>query len=518
MLFSEMSLNPQILKAIIDLGYETPTEIQAKAIPLLLEADIDFVGQAKTGTGKTAAFVLPLLQKLKKTKSNNIEALILTPTRELAKQVSEAFDTFAKYMDVKTALVYGGTSYDKQIGSIKKDKPQVIIGTPGRIIDLMERGVLNFEHTGYFVLDEADEMLNMGFLDDVKLILEKTSEDRNIWMFSATMPNAITELIKHNFKNPHILKGEQKTLSNQDIEQSFFVVERKKRFEALYRLILKSGNDNGIVFCRTKAETAEVFEKLISRGVRADCLHGDMSQELREKSMNRFKKGTTKFLVCTDVASRGIDVNDLSVVINFGLPQDIESYVHRIGRTGRAGNKGLAYTLIEDKEFGYLRKIEYVIGQKIQRGIFPTLSELKKALINKEADRMKSLLESIQEKGEEFQLDQSYEDYKESLKEVEVEELKKLLFTLTFNKEFRQLNDHGEIASPSREEGRRDQSARPPQRRSGGYRRDGDRGGERSSSGGGGYRRDNSRGASARSTKKAPFRSRSGGESNQQWA
>ncbi len=374
--FSELGLKATLLKALEAKGFTQPSDIQEKAIPLLLDCPTDFVGQAQTGTGKTAAFLLPLLQRLN-TETESIEAIILSPTRELALQIEQELQTLKKFeKNVRSLCVYGGTPLDRQVMALRKDKPQIVIGTPGRVIDLIERGKLKLNEARFCILDEADEMLNMGFLEDVQWILQKLSEERRIWMFSATMPKAILDLISRHFHSPAILTTKKKTLSNEDIEQKFFVVREGDQIEALGRLIDRADDCYGIVFCRTKIEAKRVADELNQRGFQSDSLHGDMSQDQRELAMRSFKAKRIKLLVCTDVAARGIDVNDLTHVFNYGLPQDIESYVHRIGRTGRAGAKGIAYTIISPKDSRRIRLIEKHIKAPITQGLLPTPEEL----------------------------------------------------------------------------------------------------------------------------------------------
>ncbi|MBL7664422.1 MAG: DEAD/DEAH box helicase [Bacteriovoracaceae bacterium] len=493
MTFLELNLHADILKAINDCKFTEPTDIQAKAIPHLITSDTDFIGQAQTGTGKTAAFVIPLLQRLMgSTKEQN--ALILTPSRELAKQIEDEIQRFNKYINIKSTVIYGGASYTQQLGAIKKGRPQIIVGTPGRIMDLMDRGVLNFSSSDFLILDEADEMLRMGFFEDVKHIIKTFGENRRLWMFSATMPKQIMDLVQRNFREPVVMKAQNKSLSNEDIEQTYFVVDSRKKSEALYRLITTHQPESAIIFCKTKTDTSELTQKLIARGIKAECLNGDMSQSNREYTMSRFKAGKTKYLVCTDVASRGIDVSGLTHVFNFGLPQDSDSYVHRIGRTGRAGAKGFAYSIITPHEVGTMKYIERLINKKIIRGEIPSTAGLKIRMVESETQKIATMLSTITEKGKEFQIDPSYEVYAKSFADISKDDLQKAIFTLTFNREFRQLNEMGDISVSESS-------------RSGGDRRDSRGGGFRSSRGGdrGGDRRD-SRGGS-----RGGYSSRSGG-------
>tara|TARA_R110002072_G_scaffold534_7_gene4144 strand:+ start:48771 stop:50363 length:1593 start_codon:yes stop_codon:yes gene_type:complete len=495
MQFNELPLEESLLKAIEALGYESPTEIQAKAIPTLIENDTDFIGQAQTGTGKTAAFLLPLLQKIDSS-SRDVQALILSPTRELARQIATEFDRLAKFNKAKCEVVYGGASYDKQIGGIRKNKPQVIVGTPGRTIDLINKGILKFGKASLIILDEADEMLNMGFLEDVEEILKSFQEGRKTWMFSATMPKPIINLVNRQFSNPITLSIKKKTLSSANITQKYFIVDRRNRIEALSRLIEVENEMYGIVFCRTRQETKDVADALLRKGHIAEVLQGEMGQDARDQAMKRFKDQRVNLLICTDVASRGIDVNNLTHVFNFGLPQDNESYVHRIGRTGRAGNQGISLTIISPNERGGLRRIEDLTKQKIELGNLPSVKELKKALVNRELEAMESLLSVSKEKGDDFKVDDIFDLYKENFEGLSKEDILKVVFARSFNKQLRRLNDLGELTQA------RDRS-------SGGRNSRGPRAG----GGRGGYSRDRSRRGSRdgnRSSEGSSFRSKGG--------
>jgi ATP-dependent RNA helicase DeaD len=392
--FQELPLRESLLKAITERGYVEPTEIQAQAIPLLALEDTDFVGQAQTGTGKTAAFVLPLLHKID-FNEKDVQALILSPTRELANQIVDEIKKFSTYEKIKTISVYGGVSLDGQIKGLRRDKPQIVVGTPGRVLDLIERGVLKLEHAKIAVLDEADEMLDMGFIDDVKTILSELGETKKTWMFSATMPTQILNLIKTYLKDPKVIKVQKKTLSNASIEQKHFIVRYDHMSEAICRILDSLDDYYGMIFCRTKVDAKSLSDELNSRGYPSDSMHGDMSQQQRDITMKNFKNKKINMLVCTDVAARGIDVDNLTHVINYGLPQDIESYVHRIGRTGRAGLTGIALTLIEPSERYRLRQVENITKAPIPKGNLPTLEELKAVLMKKELKKLDVLVEKV---------------------------------------------------------------------------------------------------------------------------
>ena len=391
MTFQELPLRESLLKAITERGYVEPTEIQQLAIPALATTDTDFVGQAQTGTGKTAAFVLPLLNKIDSS-SRDVQALILTPTRELANQINDEIKKFSVYEKIKTIPVYGGVSLEGQVRGLRRDRPQIVVGTPGRVLDLIERGVLILDHAKFAVLDEADEMLDMGFIDDVKSILSNLGESKKTWMFSATMPSAILSLIKTYLKDPLVVKIQKKTLSNESIEQKHYVVRHSQMSEAVCRILDSLDDYYGMIFCRTKIDAKTLADELNARGYPSDSMHGDMSQQQRDITMKNFKNKKINMLVCTDVAARGIDVDNLTHVINFGLPQDIESYVHRIGRTGRAGQTGVAITLVEPSERYRLRMVENNTKARIVQAVLPTPKDLKQVLVRKELKKFDALI------------------------------------------------------------------------------------------------------------------------------
>ncbi len=394
MTFQELPLRESLLKAIAERGYVEPTDIQQQAIPALATTDTDFVGQAQTGTGKTAAFVLPLLHKIDPT-SRDVQALILTPTRELANQINDEIKKFSTYEKIKTIPVYGGVSLEGQVRGLRRDRPQIVVGTPGRVLDLIERGVLILDNAKFAVLDEADEMLDMGFIDDVKSILSNLGESKKTWMFSATMPAPILNLIKTYLKDPLVVKVQKKTLSNESIEQKHYVVRHSQMSEAVCRILDSLDDYYGMIFCRTKIDTKSLADELNARGYPSDSMHGDMSQQQRDITMRNFKNKKINMLVCTDVAARGIDVDNLTHVINFGLPQDIESYVHRIGRTGRAGQTGVAITLVEPSERYRLRMVENNTKARIVQAILPTPKDLKQVLVRKELKKFDALIEKL---------------------------------------------------------------------------------------------------------------------------
>lgn len=425
MLFSELNLKASSLKAIEALGFETPSEIQEKSIPKLIGSeDIDFIGQAQTGTGKTAAFTLPLLEKLDLS-AKHIQAVIIAPTRELANQICEEVKKLSKFEPVRTLAVYGGVSISNQLRDLKKNKPQIIVGTPGRMLDVISRGAFDLEKCKYVVLDEADEMLDMGFFDDVQEILSEVP-NKKIWMFSATMPKPILNMINKHFCDPELVKVTKKILTNDMIDQQFCIVSRRDQTEAVCRYLDFYENTYALVFARTRVGVKELTDELNNRGFTADALHGDMSQDARDLTMRKFKQKKIHLLVCTDVAARGIDVSDLTHVINFGLPQDNESYVHRIGRTGRGGSKGIALSIIEPSETRRISQIERITKAKIEKVQLPKVEEIVNVLTTKAFDKFDESISEFSEEGEGF------DGFKARFEEKSKEDIMKGLYSYIF--------------------------------------------------------------------------------------
>ncbi len=367
--FAELGLRPELLKAVSDLGYEEPSPIQVQAIPLLLDGR-DVLGQAQTGTGKTAAFALPLLQNLDYDAAG-VQALILTPTRELALQVAEAVFQYGKELGARVLPVYGGTAYARQIKRLK-DGVHVVVGTPGRIIDLIDKGVLDFSSVRYLVLDEADEMLDMGFVEAVERILSETPADRQTALFSATVPNEIRRLIGKYMRKPEQISIARKTMTVPQVEQRYYLIDQGSRLAALARLLETEDLTGTLVFTRTKLGAAQLAEQLLQRGYTAEALHGDLTQDMREVVLRRFRGGTLQLLIATDVVARGVDIEAVSHVINFDIPGDGEDYVHRIGRTGRAGRSGIAITLVTPRDLRRIKLIEQFTKQTIQPAKLPS--------------------------------------------------------------------------------------------------------------------------------------------------
>ncbi len=373
--FADLGLSPEILKAVADLGFEEASPIQSAAIPVLLEGH-DVVGQSQTGSGKTAAFAIPAIE-LCVASDRSVQVLIMCPTRELATQVADEVHKLSAHKRGMHAVpIYGGASYERQFFELKKGV-QIVIGTPGRIMDHMDRGTLQLGTVKMVVLDEADRMLDMGFREDIEKILSATPKERQTVFFSATVSKQIRDLIERHSNEPKSVKIEQKQLTVPATEQWYYEVQQRMKFEALLRLIDFHGYKLGIIFCNTQRMVDELADDLIAQGFSADRLHGGIAQAQRTRVMNKFKKAEFEFLVATDVAARGIDVDELELVVNYDLPYDSEDYVHRIGRTGRAGRKGMAITFVSGRDIYKLQHIERFTRTKILRGKIPTAGEVE---------------------------------------------------------------------------------------------------------------------------------------------
>ncbi|MBN1145564.1 MAG: DEAD/DEAH box helicase [Bacteroidales bacterium] len=425
--FKKMGLTPELLHAIEDLGFTEPTPIQQKAIPLILNSATDYVVLAQTGTGKTAAYGLPVLQ-LGDPDLPQLQTLVLCPTRELCVQISTEITRFSKYMPGNSVTaVYGGASIQEQIRSLKSKK-QIVVGTPGRVLDLINRKVLDFSSIRWLVLDEADEMLNMGFKDDLDAILEKTPKEKQTLLFSATMPNEVTKIARTYMNSPEEISVGKRNSGADNVTHEYYMVQAKDRYAALKRIADMNPSIYGIVFCRTRIETKEVAEKLMHDGYNADALHGDLSQSQRDYVMSRFRMKNIQMLVATDVAARGLDVHDLTHIINYNLPDDPEVYVHRSGRTGRAGKNGIAVSLVHVKESGRIRELERITTKQFERKQVPGGREIcEKQLINL-VDKVKST--QVDEVNIEKYLPAIYE----KLELLDREELIKHFISVEFNR------------------------------------------------------------------------------------
>lgn len=385
--FEELGVSEPLLKAITELGFTTPMPIQEMVIPHLLDEDNDVIGLAQTGTGKTAAFGLPLLQRVN-VDEDRTQAIVIAPTRELCLQIAGDLADFAKYIDnLRILPVYGGSSIESQIRSLRKGV-QVIVATPGRLIDLIKRGVVHLDDVNTVVLDEADEMLNMGFLEDIEEILSHVPENRKMLMFSATMPKEIAAITRKFMRDPVEYVAGNRNEGAANVRHIYYMVKAQDKYLALKRVADNNPDIYGIVFCRTRRETQEIADKLISDGYNADCLHGDLSQAQRDLAMKKFRDHVTQLLVATDVAARGLDVDDLTHVINYGLPDDPAVYTHRSGRTGRAGKAGVSIAIIHSREKGRLREIEKKIGKTFEYRKVPTPQHIIEKQLYNLADRL----------------------------------------------------------------------------------------------------------------------------------
>ncbi len=413
--FSSFPMREELVRAVADLGFETPTPIQEKVIPTLLSRPVDIIGLAQTGTGKTAAFGLPLLHHTD-TALKHVQALVLSPTRELCMQIQEEFKKYGAHMrGLRSTAVYGGVPIGGQIRELK-GHPQVVVATPGRLIDLLERKAISLEQVQYVVLDEADEMLNMGFREDIDFILKNTPAREHTWLFSATMSNEVRGIAKRFMKKWEEFSAGQANVTNENIDHQYFVTNHHNRFETLQRLLDFAPGIYGIIFTRTKQDCQDVAEKLMRQGYHVSPLHGDMDQKMRSKVMERFKNKSLQAIVATDVAARGIDVNDITHVINYELPDDPEVYTHRSGRTARAGKSGICMSIVSPKEISNIRQIERLVKQRFNRSDIPDGAEVVRkrlfyyleqiAEANPLADFARVYQETIHERFEEMEKDE----------------------------------------------------------------------------------------------------------------
>lgn len=423
--FKEFGFKEEINKAIEDLGFKTPMPVQEQAIPTILYNDINLIALAQTGTGKTAAFGLPIINRID-FDNKDVQALVICPTRELCIQIANDLKKYSKYLkSAKIVPVYGGASIELQIKDLKK-KPQIVVATPGRLNDLLLRKKIDISSINYMVLDEADEMLNMGFKDDLDNILSATSENKNTYLFSATMPKEVEQIAKEYISNPVRIQIGERNQGSDNVQHFYYLVHQKDRYLALKRIADYYPNIYGIIFCRTKLETQEVADMLIKDGYNADSLHGDLSQAQRDHVMSRFRLRNIQMLVATDVAARGLDVNNLTHVINYELPDELEQYVHRSGRTGRADNQGISIAIINLKEKHKIKKLEKVLKKEISKAKIPTGQEVcKKQLFN-----MINRVENVETDYEE--IDRFLPEISKKLSWMDREELIKHFVSLEF--------------------------------------------------------------------------------------
>lgn len=428
--FHSLGLNEALLSAIEDMGFETPSEVQSKTIPLLLEKETDIVSLAQTGTGKTAAFGFPMLQKIDD-KSRTTQGLILSPTRELCLQITQELKNYAKYLKgVNVVAIYGGASITEQAKNVKRGA-QIIVATPGRMQDMLRRGLVNVSKVEYCVLDEADEMLNMGFYEDITSILSNTPDDKSTWLFSATMPKEVAVIAKKFMHKPEEVTVGNKNAGTKNVSHEYYQVSGRDRYPALKRLADAHPNIFSVIFCRTKRDTQRVAEKLIEDGYNAGALHGDLSQNQRDMVMKSFRNKQIQMLVATDVAARGIDVDNVTHVINYQLPDEIETYTHRSGRTGRAGNKGVSMIIVTQSESRKIRAIEKIIQAKITSKKIPTGNEI-----------CKTQLYHLVQKINQTEVNEEIDTYLPQLEEVLADLTKKELIQRLVSVEFARFHDY----------------------------------------------------------------------------
>ena len=457
--FEELGVSEEIRRAIEQLGFENPMPVQEEVIPYLLGSRNDVIALAQTGTGKTAAFGIPVLQKLDP-KSKETQALVLSPTRELCLQIADDLKDFSKHMKgVNIVAVYGGTSIENQIHALRHGA-QIIVATPGRLIDLMHRGKAKLENVNNVVLDEADEMLNMGFADSINEIFEGVPEERNTLLFSATMSREIEKIAKsylHEYKE--IVVGSRNE-GAENVNHIYYLVNAKDKYLALKRIVDFNPKIFGIIFCRTKLETQEIADKLIHDGYNAESLHGDLSQQQRDLTMQKFRQHLTQLLVATDVAARGLDVDDLTHVINFGLPDDIESYTHRSGRTGRAGKKGTSISIIHTREKHKMRAIEKEIGKAFVEGDIPSAKEICKKQLYKVMDQI------VKTDVNDEEIDPFMKDINRYFEFMDKGDLIKKIVSMEFGKFLAYYADAPEIEKPTSRSSREDRKGQRADRNS----------------------------------------------------
>jgi len=480
MTFSELGLNEELLKGLEELGFETPTPIQQQAIPVLLEGERDLVALAQTGTGKTAGFGLPMLHNTEQGYMKP-QSIVLSPTRELGNQIADDLRNFSKHMKgIKIVSVYGGANISTQIRELKRGC-NIIVATPGRLVDLIKRGVANLEEIDRVVLDEADEMLNMGFKDDLDFILNQTPPTKTTWLFSATMAKEVERIASNYMEDPFKITVGKQNEGGKNIDHKFYLVQNRHRFAALKRIVDVNPEIFGLIFCRTKRDTQEISDRLIAEGYNVDALHGDLSQHQRDRVMDKFRERKIQLLCATDVAARGIDVNDITHVINYELPEDIESYTHRSGRTARAGKKGESLAIITDRDKYKIKRIEKIIQTKFTQAKVPSGDVVCESQLFKLIEEVKSA-QIIEEEFEKYR-----ERVFDELSEFSREELIEHFISKDFNRFIEYYQDSDDINATGgrdrggrdRERGRGDRDRRRGDRDGGGRdRRDrGDRGG-----------------------------------------
>ena len=448
--FEQLGLNESLLKAILDLGFENPSEVQEKAIPLLLEKDTDMVALAQTGTGKTAAFGFPLIQKID-ADNRNTQALVLSPTRELCLQITNELKNYSKYeKGINVVAVYGGASITEQARDIKRGA-QIIVATPGRMQDMINRGLVNIKNIDYCILDEADEMLNMGFYEDIVSILSDTPDQKSTWLFSATMPQEVARIAKQFMSEPVEITVGAKNSGSATVSHEFYLVNARDRYEALKRLADANPDIFSVVFCRTKRDTQAVAEKLIEDGYSAAALHGDLSQAQRDGVMKSFRGRQIQMLVATDVAARGIDVDNVTHVVNYQLPDEIETYNHRSGRTGRAGKLGTSIVIVTKSELRKISSIERIIKQKFEEKTIPSGIEICEI-------QLLHLATKIKDTEVDHEIDNYLPAINNVLEDLSKEELIKKMVSVEFNRFIAYYKKNRDISAQSGERRERNDS------------------------------------------------------------
>ncbi|MBE7638950.1 DEAD/DEAH box helicase [Salegentibacter sp. BLCTC] len=439
--FEQLGLNPSILKAVEDMGFTSPSEIQEKAIPVLLNEDTDMVALAQTGTGKTAAFGFPLIQKINVSKKHT-QALILSPTRELCLQITNELKNYSKFeKGLNPVAIYGGASITEQSRQIERGA-QIIVATPGRMQDMINRNLVDISKIEFCVLDEADEMLNMGFFEDIKAILSHTPKEKHTWLFSATMPKEVATIAKKFMRTPIEITVGSKNQGTSNVSHEYYLVNSRQRYEALKRLADANPDIFSVIFCRTKRDTQKVAEKLIEDGYSAAALHGDLSQNQRDLVMKSFRTKQIQMLVATDVAARGIDVDDITHVINYQLPDEIETYNHRSGRTGRAGKSGVSMVIVTKSEMRKIKSIERIIQQKFEQKDIPDGMEICRV-------QLFHLANDIKETKINHEIDTYLPGINEVLQDFTKEELIKKFFSVEFTRFFNYYKNSQGLSSPS---------------------------------------------------------------------
>ncbi len=455
--FLELGIRHEVVNAISELGFEKPSPIQEKAIPVLLTGNDDFVGLAQTGTGKTAAFGLPLLELLDFSQKHP-QALILCPTRELCLQIARDLERFAKNLDnVHVVAVYGGANISDQLRQIRRGV-QIVVATPGRMLDIIGRKAIDFSGVKYVVLDEADEMLNMGFQEDINNILSETPDEKKTWLFSATMPREVRRIAQNYMTDPVELTVGTKNTGNANIEHHYYLIKAKDKYAAFKRIVDSNPDIFGIVFCRTKIETQEIAESLIKDGYNADSLHGDLSQQQRDKVMKRYRDRSLQLLIATDVAARGIDVNNVTHVINFSLPDEVENYTHRSGRTARAGKTGISLSLVNVKELNKIRHIEKIIGKAFEKKQVPQGAEV----CEKQLFSIVSKIENVE--VNEDQITPFLPAIMENLESLSKEDIIKRFASLEFNRFLDYYKNAPDLNIDARDTGRGERGERGERR------------------------------------------------------